>query len=130
MLVIGPLWFVIIVIVLYYIFRSRPNSMAHAATKWVTYEGITPPLRFNLRFEGSNEFREAIAHYVSAAGYSTIEQLSEEEQEIILARAYSYTFITDWDMAGTPYDINTMAQMLLTNDGLYMFLMSIIKKQR
>lgn len=138
MFVIGPLWFVATVMVAYicYLYlRPRtvvtviPNRNGPAATEWVTYTGVSPPLRLKICFAGSEAYRHAIAQSVTSMGCTAIEQLTEEQEAVLGVRAFASTFVVDWEMVGRPYVSSVMAEMLAADVNLFRFLFNEVKRR-
>ena len=105
-----------------------PNWNGPAATEWVSYTGIAPPLRLKLCFAGTEAFRRAMKQSITSMGCTAIEQLTEEQEAVLGIRAMASTFIVDWEMAGRPYESSIMAEMLAADVNLMRFVFNEVKR--
>jgi hypothetical protein len=133
--VFGPIWFVAIVTLLYIVVTHLPSR--HLVTQmtpfvpktaWITYDGVTPPLRLKLCLAGSTPYNAALATYTKAYGANSPEQLSNEDKQRVIALALSAVFIVDWDKGGCPYRPLDMAEILLSDPTLIFFVSDSMKQ--
>ncbi len=128
MIVFGPLWLVVVVIAIYYLFlrpykiiyrvRTRwdPNRFNTAPvptrssqqlkerddalqSEWITYNGRTPPLRLKVRGNSYEGFRRVVRKYIDTIGQDHFDRLAEAERVQFLLPVMAEAYVLDWDGA-------------------------------
>jgi hypothetical protein len=145
MMVFGPLWFVVAVIAIYFIFsllnvyRLRPRwdpnrfNTAPLPTRsaeqlkarddaseshWVTYNGRTPPLRLKVRGNSYEGFRRVCRKYIDSIGQDHFDRLAEADRVQFMLPVMAEAHVLDWD--GAQYQNGTPMPYSPANLALFM----------
>lgn len=79
--------------------EQTQNSMQ---TKWVTYDGATPPLRLHIRGQTYEGFRRVSRKHIDLFGQHNFDQLSQRQREEFLLGVVADAYISDWKGARYP----------------------------
>jgi hypothetical protein len=82
--------------------EETAKQLASQPTEWVTYNGMTPPLRLNIRGQSYESYRRVARVHIDVVGQKNMERFSEAQiagiNNLIVADAY----VTDWEGAKYP----------------------------
>ena len=71
-------------------------------SKWVFYEGMTPPLKLKVRYQTYENFRRFSRKYIDGIGQHNFERLSQEQQQDLLLHIAADAYVCDWEGAHYP----------------------------
>jgi len=96
--------------------------------EWITYAGMTPELRLQIRGTTEGMFRQTTRKYINMIGQENFEHLSVGERDAMMNTIMAEAYVLDWGGAlypngnPMPYSASSMALMLAKDPYLVAFL--------
>jgi hypothetical protein len=66
-------------------------------SEWITYNGLTPPLRLKVRGQSYESFRRVARKYIDLVGQATFERYSDAQKAEVNNHIIAEAYVTDWE---------------------------------
>lgn len=104
------------------------RQAASMAIEWVTYEGMTPPLKLKIRGTTEMTYRQVCRKYINAIGQEQFEQWPENQKLGLIRTVNSELYVLEWEGAQygngnpMPFSPSNLALLLEQDPHLNAFL--------
>ncbi|HEY2068559.1 MAG TPA: hypothetical protein VGG48_03305 [Rhizomicrobium sp.] len=116
---------------------SRAEFERQAASmpvEWVTYDGMTPPLKLKIRGTTEAMYRQFARKHINAIGEEAFNRMTPERQRDVLRAINAELYVLDWEGAcyangnAIPFSAPSLELMLQRDPDLDAFLNGQVKR--